>query len=636
MSYIQVASSLLPGKTNTPLDARSVVATVADISAIELPYVGLLVYCKADGKYYKITSLKAKTIGALSVANAAVDSYEEFNPGGNAIDTLTLTIPAPPSEGDSLHVEIHRKNSGEWNVALDSETDYAKVLYFDGMDFASCTSAGIPGMFQGNACCVSVGSALNQGDLCRYKWKVAGDSTGTQDGDWQGFVWPAATVCNGGVAYIDGIASGGMSSGGDEPISSGGTSSGGDEPISSGGTSSGGDEPISSGGTSSITYEPLGSSGYAIYDSADNMLSSGAVLTNGNISSGYRLEVYSDGQAINPLLNGGTAVVFNKGSAFSADVTKGMLVISGGNADSTTVEYHGSLCVYSGVANSTTVSGGTLVVAIDGTLNSTTMHYGGKLTVSSGGVANSTTVIAGTLVVAIDGTLNSTTMHYGALTVSSGGVANSTTISGSTLTVSSSGVASAVTMDGDGKLTVSSGGVAHNISYAWGTSLRFSCGAMANAQTWCRNSNNYGISGYVSSGGTANNVTLGESYNLTVASGGTLNSATMSSSGLAYICGVANDVRVQVGEINVMGAGTANNIFASAGGKVHIYTYGLASGVTIDNGGRMTISPDGVASAVTVSSGGTLMVSSGGMAFDVTSMTDAVIISSAGAYITYA
>ena len=579
MSYIQVASSLLPGKTNTPLDARSVVATVADISAIELPYVGMLVYCKADGKYYKITSLKAKTIGALSVPSAAVDAYEEFNPGGNAIDTLTLTVPAPPSDGDSLHVEIHRKNSGEWNVALDSETDYAKVLYFDGMDFASCTSAGIPGMFQGNACCVSVGSALHQGDLCRYKWKVAGDSTGTQDGDWQGFVWPAATVCNGGVAYIDGIASGGMSSGGDEPISSGGMSSGGDE-------------PISSGGMSSITYEPLGSSGYAIYDSADNMLSSGAVLTNGNISSGYRLEVYSDGQAINPLLNGGTAVVFANGSAFSVEAkNSGRLVLSGGVADS--------------------ASGCTLDIYSGGIANNASDC---NIRIYSGGVADS--AASCTLDIYNGGIANNASR--GNIRIYSGGIANSTDLyyDGS-LTVYDGGLASNVIRKSWGGISISHGGMVKNFAILTSDTTVFSCATLQNSMHFVSGAYSRPLtifSGGIADGGLVSHQFMG----LMVSSGGTANNITLTDGALAVSSG-----------------GTANNITAR-GGVLHVSAYGLASGAHIGPAGTMTVSANGVASAVTVSSGGTLTVNSGGMAFDVTSMTGAEIISSAGAYITYA
>lgn len=80
MSNINVAGSLIPSTANTPLDARCVVATEADILNISLPYIGMLVYCTGTAKYYKITALGSKSIGALTVENAVVSAYEELLP----------------------------------------------------------------------------------------------------------------------------------------------------------------------------------------------------------------------------------------------------------------------------------------------------------------------------------------------------------------------------------------------------------------------------------------------------------------------------------------------------------------------------------------------------------------------------
>ena len=78
MSTIEMAGALRPGTTNTPLDQRSRVATLAEITSIVLPYLGMIVYCVETDRYYKVTSLKSTQIGALTVADAAVDSYEEL------------------------------------------------------------------------------------------------------------------------------------------------------------------------------------------------------------------------------------------------------------------------------------------------------------------------------------------------------------------------------------------------------------------------------------------------------------------------------------------------------------------------------------------------------------------------------
>ena len=87
---IETAGSLRPGTINTPLDQRSRVNSLADISAIELPFLGQIVFCVETGKYYKITKLKSKLIGAFTVENAAVDTYEAIPVTTEEIEELFL------------------------------------------------------------------------------------------------------------------------------------------------------------------------------------------------------------------------------------------------------------------------------------------------------------------------------------------------------------------------------------------------------------------------------------------------------------------------------------------------------------------------------------------------------------------
>lgn len=86
MANIKTADSLLPSKVNTPLDARGRVATEADILNIEAPAIGQLVYCLENGRFYVITALKSKMIGAIQVLDAAVAAYEELVSGNNLSD----------------------------------------------------------------------------------------------------------------------------------------------------------------------------------------------------------------------------------------------------------------------------------------------------------------------------------------------------------------------------------------------------------------------------------------------------------------------------------------------------------------------------------------------------------------------
>lgn len=75
---VKIAGSLVTAAANTPVDINSRVATLDDVANMSNPCLGGIFYCVADGKHYKITALKAKTVGAASVPNAAVDTYEPF------------------------------------------------------------------------------------------------------------------------------------------------------------------------------------------------------------------------------------------------------------------------------------------------------------------------------------------------------------------------------------------------------------------------------------------------------------------------------------------------------------------------------------------------------------------------------
>ena len=72
MPSVQISGSLRPKNVNTPVEDGSVIATLADMENIVLPYVGKLVYCLATGKYYRVTTLNQD--------EDAVAEYEEAVP----------------------------------------------------------------------------------------------------------------------------------------------------------------------------------------------------------------------------------------------------------------------------------------------------------------------------------------------------------------------------------------------------------------------------------------------------------------------------------------------------------------------------------------------------------------------------
>ena len=90
MSTIETSGALRPGTTDTPLDERTRVSSLADIAALTLPYVGQIIYCIETAKYYKITSLKPKLIGALNVTDAAVDTYEELHVTTSELNSIIV------------------------------------------------------------------------------------------------------------------------------------------------------------------------------------------------------------------------------------------------------------------------------------------------------------------------------------------------------------------------------------------------------------------------------------------------------------------------------------------------------------------------------------------------------------------
>ena len=76
-----ISGSLVPSTKDTPIDSRARVATLADMTTIELPYVGMIVFVEEEGKHYVVKSLKAKEINDQLIENALVDQFETLAAG---------------------------------------------------------------------------------------------------------------------------------------------------------------------------------------------------------------------------------------------------------------------------------------------------------------------------------------------------------------------------------------------------------------------------------------------------------------------------------------------------------------------------------------------------------------------------
>ena len=191
MSIIETAGALRPGTTNTPLDQRSRVSTLAELMTIALPYVGLIVYCEEDHRYYRITGLKSAQIGSLSVADAAVASYE---PLSSAILSL-----AKPAHG--LHLIIRRAgedgtraNSMVVIDTLNDENSRNKVTaYLDaGSDgsWVTCPADGFGSPYDSAAVAVDLSELQDLPATLFYAWSGEGGELS----DWQSIIFPCSGV----------------------------------------------------------------------------------------------------------------------------------------------------------------------------------------------------------------------------------------------------------------------------------------------------------------------------------------------------------------------------------------------------------------------------------------------------------
>ena len=68
-----VSGPLMPSTKDTPIDARTRVATLDDIVNIQVPYVGMIFFVISEGKHYTVKSLKdLKIDGPIGISIGGV------------------------------------------------------------------------------------------------------------------------------------------------------------------------------------------------------------------------------------------------------------------------------------------------------------------------------------------------------------------------------------------------------------------------------------------------------------------------------------------------------------------------------------------------------------------------------------
>ena len=246
-----------------------------------------------------------------------------------------------------------------------------------------------------------------------------------------------------------------------------------------------------------------------------------------------------------------------------------------------------------------------LTVVSGGIANSITIQSGGRMIVSSGGAANTVTV----------------TQDGGELQVSSGGWINNAAVNAGRLEVESGGTAYSPTVTSTGVIVVSSGGVATDIVWT-------PCEGKVIVETWgyaTFTSEYIGVyygenNQLVSTAETMDGQTINDSCTMYVMSDGIANDVKVSSGGSLFVCstGSANNLAITLGgDLYVSSRGMVSSASISSGGQAHVYSDGVAEDVKIGSGGYLDVFSAGMASRVVVSKGGLLLVSSGGRAVDV-------------------
>ena len=105
-----------PSTIDTPIDVRTRITTISEVSSIPLPYVGMIFYVLDESSHYKVKSLKSKTINDLEIENSVINEYELLNSVSNT----------PGQDGKSAY-EIavengFQGNESEWLESLKGES----------------------------------------------------------------------------------------------------------------------------------------------------------------------------------------------------------------------------------------------------------------------------------------------------------------------------------------------------------------------------------------------------------------------------------------------------------------------------------------------------------------------------------
>jgi hypothetical protein len=112
MSII-VNDSIKVSKTNTPTRDGERISSLAQMSSIATPFVGMRVYVENTGKEYVVTGLAKARINGVTVENAVIDTYVELA-YQKSVDELQSTLEdVEASLANNIAAEEERATAAE-------------------------------------------------------------------------------------------------------------------------------------------------------------------------------------------------------------------------------------------------------------------------------------------------------------------------------------------------------------------------------------------------------------------------------------------------------------------------------------------------------------------------------------------
>lgn len=127
MSII-VNDSIKVSKTNTPTRDGERISSLAQMSSIATPFVGMRVYVENTGKEYVVTGLAKARINGVTVENAVVDTYVEVA-YQSGVDELQSTLEGVEANlAGAIEAESTRAQAAESGLSNKIQQEKSEIL----------------------------------------------------------------------------------------------------------------------------------------------------------------------------------------------------------------------------------------------------------------------------------------------------------------------------------------------------------------------------------------------------------------------------------------------------------------------------------------------------------------------------